>query len=169
SAALERRSRELEQQIDAQRGAAADTASELARVRAEMAQLQAASASARPSNPSGGIPQPLAAIALVLLPQTRAVGEIPTLVVPPGTSRVTFDLRLDSNRFARYQAVLKDPASNVIVWRSRSLAAAAAAGHRSVEVEVPAGILKAQHYSIELMGDGSAEAADTYALRVVSR
>jgi len=165
SAALERRSRELEQQLDSQRAAAADTASELARVRAEIAQLQATSA--RPANPPGGAPQPLAAIALVLLPQTRAVGDIPTLVVPHASSRVTVDLRLDSNRFGRYEAVLKDPASNVIVWRSRSLAATSAAGQRSVKVEVPPGILKAQHYSIELIGDGSSEVADTYALRVV--
>lgn len=167
-AALQQRARELEQQLDAQRAANAETANELARVRTEMAALQAASP--RPSNPPSRTSPTLPAIALVLMPQTRAIGQIPTLVVPPATSRVTLDLRLESNRFSRYQAVLKDPASNVIVWRSGRLAAPSTSDRPSLPVVIPAAILKSQHYSVELTGDdtgSSAEVVGTYAVRIV--
>jgi len=167
SASLERRARELEQQLDRQRAANTETLNELGRVRTAMAELQAAATP--PSNASSGTSQALRAIALVLFPQTRAVGQIPTLVVPPGTSRVTLELRLESNRFPRYQAALKDPASNVIVWRSGRLAPASTSDQQSVSVAIPASVLKAQHYSIELTGDdtgASTEVVGTYAVRI---
>jgi hypothetical protein len=163
SAALERRARELEQQVTDQRAANAATVSELARVRAAMAELQAASARP-PSRPESGS-QTLGTIAILLLPQTRAVGQIPTLTVPSGTGRITFELRLESNRSSRYQAVLKDPASNSIVWRSGRLAISSTGDQPAVSVTIPASVVKAQHYAIELTGD-SAEVVGTYAVRI---
>jgi len=171
TAALEQRTRELEQQLDAQRSANAETAKELQRARAAMAERQVPPrTSARPSGPSNPTSQALRTIALVLMPQTRAIDQIPSLVIPSGTSRAALDLRLESNRFSRYQAVLKDPSSNVIVWRSGRLAAAPANSQPTVSVVIPASVLKPQHYSIELTGDdtnGNPEVVGTYAVRVV--
>jgi hypothetical protein len=166
SAALERRARELEQQLNDQRSATTEAVSELARVRAAMAELQAESTSP-PSGP-GGASQTLAAVAILLLPQTRAVGQIPTLDVPQGTAEVTFRLQLESNRFSRYQAAVKDPASNAIVWRAGRLAVTSTGDRPAVSVAVPAGVLKAQHYAIDLMGD-STEVVGTYAVRIALR
>src|SRR5262245_19942842 len=163
SAALERRARELEQQLNDQRAANAETVRELERVRAAMAELQAVSARQfdRPNGPA----QTLSVVAILLLPQTRAVGQIPTVTIPQGTSRVTFELQLESNRASRYQAAVKDPASNAIVWRTERLAVTSAGGRSAVAVTVPVATLKAQHYAIDLMGNSS-EVVGTYAVRI---
>ncbi len=146
-AALDRRARELEQQLDAQRSANA-----------------AASQQERPLEPASAAasagPAPAArearTIALVLLPQTRAIASIPTMVIPPGTSRVALELRLESDDFSRYQVGLQDPATNGIVWRSGWIAAKPSADRPSVSVLVPASVLKTQHYSLQLTGRGEA-------------
>ena len=91
---LSNRARELERRLNDERLASAGTARELESIRAR--------GSAPESSP------PLPAIALVLLPQTRSVGPIATISVPDGASLVALELRLESNGFARYQAVLKD-------------------------------------------------------------
>jgi hypothetical protein len=162
-AALEQRARELEQQLNDQRAANAETVRELERVRTAMAELQAASA--RFPDPPIIPSQTLGVIAILLLPQTRAVGQIPTLTVPPRTSHVTFELQLESNRVSRYQAVVKDPASNSIVWRSGRLTASSTNDRPAVSIAVPVSVLKAQHYSIELTGD-NADVVGTYAVRI---
>jgi hypothetical protein len=162
-AALEERARKLEQQLSDQRAANAETVRELERVRAAMAEMQAASVRLpdRVNNPlpAAGV------IAILLLPQTRAVGQIPTLTVPQRTSHVTFELQLESNRLPRYQAALKDPASNAIVWRSGRLTVTQRNDRPAVSVAVPVSVLKAQHYSIELTGD-NADVVGTYAVRI---
>ena len=172
SATLDRRAHELEQQLADQRAANAEAVKELERVRGSMAALAQRAAIAPSAGRTGTSSQPLTTIALVLLPQTRAVGPIPTLAVPPGTDRVTFELRLESNRFPRYQVALKDPATNQIVWRSGQLTADGPGDQPAVSVIVSASVLKPQHYSLELAGldtDGSAQAVGSYAVWIVDR
>jgi hypothetical protein len=109
---------------------------------------------------------------LVLSPQTRAVDAIPALVVPPGAMRVAFELRLGPNVFRRYQARLKNPATNEIVWRSGWLTPRSTGDRSSVSFTVPASTLSPQHYSIDLAGNGAAAAAEiveSYTFRVSSR
>ena len=171
SAALERRAHELEQQLADQRTANAETAKELEQVRASMAALAQESAAAQPNDRAGTASQSLTT-ALVLLPQTRAVGPIASLVVPPDTNRVTFGLRLESNEFPRYEVALKDPASSQIVWRSGRLAASSSGDGPRVSITVPASVLKPQHYSLELIGRsaaGASEVVGTYTVRIVIR
>ena len=50
--------------------------------------------------------------ALVLPPQTRAIGPVPAVAVSPGADTVAFELQLESNDFPRYQVALTDPATN---------------------------------------------------------
>src|SRR5262245_34546863 len=165
SAVLERRARELEQQLNDQRAANAETVRELERVRALITELQVASL--RPDRPNGPA-QTLGVIAILLLPQTRAVGQVPTVTIPRGSTQVTFELQLESNRASQYQAAVKDPSSNAIVWRTGRLAAASSGDRPAVSVAIPVSILKAQHYAIDLMGDG-AEVVGTYAVRIAFR
>jgi hypothetical protein len=109
---------------------------------------------------------------LVLLPQTRALGSIPTLAIPQGSNRAALELRLESSEFLRYQAALKDPAANQIVWRSGWLAPQASGDRPSVPVAIPASLLKPQHYALDLVGRtaaGGAEVAGSYAFQIVPR
>ena len=114
----------------------------------------------------------LPAIALVLLPQTRSVGPIATIAVPDGANLVALELRLESNAFARYQAALKDPGTNRIIWRRDRITARAGDRMPTVAFTIPAGVLRSQHYSLELNGtsaSGEAEVAGSYVFEVVRR
>jgi hypothetical protein len=129
-----------------------------------------------------GIPEPAAPpvqgvqsappIALLLLPQTRSIRQIPAVSIPSGADRIGLELRLESNEFPRYQVGLRDPAVNTIVWRSGWLAARSPSGEPSVRVAIPAGVLKPQHYSLDLNGrrpGGGAEVVGSYVFEIVPR
>jgi len=144
--ALDRRAKDLQQQVTTLRAA-----------------NEAAVREAAPPKPVPEAPT----IALVLLPQTRAAGPVPTLVVPAGAARIAFELRLDNSDRATYQVGLRDPAVNRIVWRSAWMASSGS----SLMLSVPASILKPQHYSLDLF---SREAADpdvvgSYAFEIAAR
>ena len=169
NAALDRRAQALERQLEAQRTSAATTASELARARESGATSTSNSASgAGRAGASGATP----GIALVLLPQTRAIGPIPTLALASGADRVAFDLRLETNDFHEYQVGLRDPATNDVIWRSEWMTPRTSSDQPSVSLAIPAGLLKAQHYSIELTGRdgaGTGQVVGSYAFQIVPR
>ena len=109
---------------------------------------------------------------LVLSPQTRAVAAIPSVILPPGATGVAFELRLESEVFPRYEAGLKNPATNEIVWRSGWVTARPAGDRLSVFFTIPASALNPQHYSIDLRGYRPAAVPDiveSYTFRVDSR
>jgi len=155
SAELSRRANDLQQQLDEQRAASG----------------QAATAAA-PASPPTAATRALPTIALVLLPQTRAIGPIATLAVPQQADRVALELRLEPNDFTRYQVALTDPAANQVIWRSERLTSRLAEDVQTVSIAIPAGLLKAQHYSLEIDGLGPADSAEvvgSYAFQVVRR
>jgi hypothetical protein len=113
----------------------------------------------------------IATIALVMLPQTRSIGPLPTLSIPAGAEEVGLELRLASIDFPRYQVGLRDPADNTIVWRSDWIAAQSA-GEPSLRIALPARVLKPQHYSLDLRGQrpgGGPEVVGSYALEIAPR
>lgn len=113
--------------------------------------------------------QPIAPIALVLLPQTRGVGPVSVIAVPRGSRVVAFDLTLEANDFARYEVGLKDPATNQIVWKSGTLTLGSSLRRATIAVTVPASVLKPQHYSLELSGRnaaGACEIAGSYVFQI---
>jgi hypothetical protein len=151
--ALERHARDLERQLTELRVAQA-AVERLERIG------KAAAAPVRP------------AIRLALLPQTRALSAMPRLAIPSGAEAVGFDLRLESNELPLYQAALRDPAVNRVVWRGPWVPAPSSAGAPSVQVVVPASVLEPQHYSLDLVGrrpGGMAAVVGSYAFEVVSR
>jgi hypothetical protein len=109
--------------------------------------------------------------ALVLPPQTRAIGPVPTVAVSPGADGVAFDLQLEVNDFPRYQVGLNDPATSRIEWRSDPIAAPPTGAVPSISVIVPAHGLKPHHYSLELVGLGASksEVVGSYTFQVVRR
>jgi hypothetical protein len=116
---------------------------QLKQVRAERIALQRQQ-SAAPVPPS----RELTVLSFVLSPQMRGGGEIATLALPRGTDRVSLRLTLELDDFSRYQAALKNPATNEIVWSSIKLKSE----NQSVLLSLPASLLKQQNYTLELMG-----------------
>lgn len=154
--ALDQRTRELERQLAELRTAN----------RTALGDVERARESSVPSV------QDALRIALVLLPQTRDAGPVPTLAVPHGTVRIGFELRLESNDYARYQVGLRDLVKNTVVWRGGWAAPRTTAGESSVQVALPADLLRPQHYTFELAGrgpDGGAEVVGSYTFEIVPR
>jgi len=152
--AVDQRARDLEREVNELRAANAAAAKELARARESSATV---------------VREP-ATVALVLFPQTRSIGPVPTLAMPVGTEQLGFELRLESNDFPSYQVGLRDPAVNTVIWRSGWIAPKSSAGQSSVRVGVPARALKPQHYSLDLSGRGTAgstEVVGSYAFELV--
>jgi len=121
----------------------ADADRQTARLFGELAQrtATAAPAPAQTAAPS---------VALVLLPQTRGSSVPPILAVGVESSTVTIELAVAALDRSPYQATLRDPATNSVLWRSDDLTARRAEPAPLVTVTVPAASLKAQHYSLEL-------------------
>jgi hypothetical protein len=94
--------------------------------------------------------RPLATISLVLRPQTRGVGPTPIVSVAAGSRTVPLDLEFEAAGSASYEAALKDPATNRIVWRSTPLTLQRERPTPVVSVGVPAALLKPQHYALDL-------------------
>jgi len=164
-ASADQRVQVLQQQVDAQRAAATETGHELERLRTQLLEAnQRGNAEPRSASLLAG------GVALLLTPQTRSSGVMPSLAVRPGADGVSFALLLESNDFPRYQVALKDPATSAILWRSEKVAAGTLNHAPAVSVIVPARLLKAQHYALELSGVRAAGAADvvaSYVVRVV--
>jgi len=80
-------------------------------------------------------------------------------------------LRLESSDFRRYRAAFRDPGSGRVVWRSAAVSPTPGTPV-TVSIAVPAGVLKFQHYAIELSGLGATGLAGivaTYAFEVAQR
>jgi hypothetical protein len=147
-AALDRRERELSQQLGEQRVANDVLRKEVERLRTG---------------------QPLA---LVLRPQTRAAAPVSAIAVPPGLDVVAFELELEASDFSQYQVALKDPATARIVWRSGVVTPVSSRRPPAVAVTVPASLLMPQHYSFELSGRTRGAAFDvvgSYAFQMEAR
>lgn len=112
------------------------------------------------------------AVALVLLPQTRGVGPVPAVAVPADATTITVALAIEGAAHGRYEASLKDPASNDVVWHSAPVPAALAEPVPLVTLGLPAPLLKAQHYVVDLFTSASSRGRDfvgSYAFEVVRR
>src|SRR5262245_56483055 len=164
NAALDQRTRSLAHQLETERTNLTAAQIELARTREWVP--------ASPAPGRSGAPSPAPAIAVVLLPQTRAIGPIPALAMSPGVDRVAFDLRLETNDFREYKVGLRDPATNDVIWRSDWIAPRISSDQASVSLAVPGALLKPQHYAIELTGRDGANAGQvvgSYAFQIVPR
>jgi hypothetical protein len=154
--ALDQRTRELERQLAELRAANRTALNDLAAARETTA----------------APPQDALQIALVLLPQTRDLGPVPTLAVPPGVGRIGFELRLESGDYARYQVGLRGLATNRVVWRSGWASPKTTTDGSSIQIALPSELLKPQHYTFDLAGrgpDGGAEVVGSYTFEIVPR
>jgi len=136
----------------------------------QLADQQRATAAAKQALVDARAAEPVAAIALVLLQQTRGVTSLPIIAVESGSRTVPLELRIDSAPLASYEVALRDPATNGIVWRVARLMPRGMRNSPVVPVGIPAALLKPQHYALELFGmrsGGGSEFAGSYAFEVV--
>jgi hypothetical protein len=108
-------------------------------------------------------------MAFVLLPQTRGINKIPLITIPAGTDYLALTLKLETDDFEMYQASLKDPTTLKVLWQSENLKAE---NNISVQVKIPASLLKTQIYFMELSGisaSGAAEVVSSYPFRIAAQ
>jgi hypothetical protein len=150
---FDRQERELRSELDQQRTANAQAQQELQRLRGLQSNLDQ-----------------LTAVPLVLLPPSRSVSTVPTVSIRPGTDLVVLLLTLESDDFPAYRVVLRDPATNQVIWRSASITSASAGEKKAVSVSVRASLLRQQNYIAELTGipaRGNPELIGGYPFRAV--
>jgi hypothetical protein len=158
-ALLEQREQELKRELEQQKTSEASTQQELDQVRERLAQLAPAESTEQPAKP--------VVVAFNLAPQTRGASQIPTVVVPKEANVLALTLDLEAIGFPAYEAVLQSPGSSRAIWRSGKLKATK--NGTSLRVAVPANVLKAQDYIIELSSffpSGQTEHAGSYSFRV---
>ncbi|MBZ5536845.1 MAG: hypothetical protein LAO31_12900 [Acidobacteriia bacterium] len=112
----------------------------------------------------------LKTISMLLSPPTRGAIRVPTISVPAGTDRVELLLVLESDDFPTYRVVLKDPATNQILWRSTDLKTKSAGNNKAVSFGFRANLLKARNYLAELTGippGGTPDFISAYPFRVM--
>ena len=153
-AALDRRAQELEQQLNHERLAKAETLKELEHARESQTNLDQ-----------------LKTVSLLLLPPTRGALQVATLYFPSRADLAVLVLALESDDFPAYRATLKDPATNQALWRSPSLTATSSGEKKVVSVGFRASLLKQQNYIVELTGlrGGTAEPVGGYPFRLMLR
>jgi hypothetical protein len=167
--ALQQRERGLRAKLDEQHAVNAETVKELGQVRESLAQLEKMP-SVSPPRPVRAFPVSIASF--VLSPQMRGAGQMATLAVPRGTTRISLRLELEADDFPQYRAALKDSVSSKILWRSGMLKPNTRAQNGTVSFSVPANVFKQQNYALELSGTpssgGDAVFVSSYVFRVVS-
>jgi hypothetical protein len=162
-AALEVREQELQRQVAEQRSANAETARELAQVRASLAQRSDVEAANQPTSQT-------VIASFVLLPPRRDAGDMLIIAFPSGTEAVTLHVDLESDDFPIYRAELKDSMTGQIVWRGADLRAAPRGRSRSLSITLDAGVLKPRTYTVDVTGvpaRGAPELVGSYPFRVV--
>ncbi|HSE43269.1 MAG TPA: hypothetical protein VLH08_21095 [Acidobacteriota bacterium] len=157
-AALKKREEQLQREITQQRSVDQQRETELARTREqlEMLEKQLAETASGPAN----------LFAFTLLPQQREISSITEVKIPAAAESVAVTLKLESDDFPMYKAVLKNPATDEILWQSHQEKSV----NKTVIVKFPAKILKSKDYILEVSGirkSGRVEIISGYPFHVV--
>jgi hypothetical protein len=148
---------------------AAATAQRASAIAAELEAQRKATAIATRALADARTARPAATVALVLRPETRGIGPTSIISIAAGSTTVPVDLQFDSRGAASYEVALKDPATNQVVWRSAAITAQRERRAAVVSVSIPAALLRAQHYALdlfELRESAPPEFVGTYAFEV---
>jgi anti-sigma factor RsiW len=170
---LRQREQELQTQLERQQAGAEGLArasrqneEELKRMRAKLAELEQRAKLQPPP-----LPAELNIAHFDLAPQTRGVGQVATLTVPPGADYVALQLDLESDGYISYRAALRSQGSKQIVWESGTLEARARDTGKVIDISIRAGLLTSQRYVLEITGvtASGAEPILGYPFRVVKQ
>lgn len=120
------------------------------------------------NQPNGTKTNEVKLLAFVLTPQTRGINKIPLIHFPADIDLLALTLKVETNDFPNYTAVLKDAAMDKTIWRSEKLKVQ----NNLVQIDVPANLLKPQSYLMELSGisaSGAAEIISSYPFRIATQ
>ena len=151
----QQQSQQLQRQLGDEKSANAELAKELENLRGTKAGTDS-----------------LKAAAVLLMPMTRGTAQPITLSISTASEILPLRLRLESDDYPHYQAVLRDPASNRVAWRSGALQVEKNLKHKEIVIGLPRPVLNDQTYSLELNGlptKGAPELASNYFFRIELR
>ena len=159
---LKERQRELESQLNQNRLENSEKEKELEILREETAR--------RTQRDRNGATDPIkpAIFSLILSPQTRGIGGIEQVVLPPDAQLVAIQLELERTEFPGYKAELKVLPGNRAVWRSGTLRSRGSADNKSVIATISTNLLPEGRYMLELTGvsGNQSEPVGTYVFQV---
>jgi len=121
--------------------------------------------------PTTSAPTPTeSVIAMVLMPPTRAPGELPTLALPGGAAKVQISLVLESDDYRSYQVALKQSEAGRTLWQSLRVSSSASGANRVVPITIDATLFKPGEYTLDLSGyrgAGRGEVITSYTFRMI--
>jgi hypothetical protein len=166
---LQQREQELERELAEQNTVNDATTRELEQVREALSRAEKELANSQTR--SGGSSSEPVVVALSLGPATRGINQLATVSVPPSADYLALKLEVESE-FLIYQAVLKNPATNQVLWRSSTLRVTSYGSTKILSMSIKAALLKSQIYLLEVAGvhpDGATQLVSSYSFRVVNR
>ena len=153
-AALERKQRELEQQMDEERRHSQELSAQLERERNERDQ----------QTPGQTVPDQVRSgiVSFLLTPGlVRGTGEAQKRIIPPGAGQVSLQLNFKEGDYESYVVVISTVVGRE-VWRKAGLKPQSRNGGKFVVVQVPAGVFATDDYIVTLSGTGSTEKVAQY-------
>ena len=111
-----------------------------------------------PSTSSGA--SPLTASTLVLNPQMRSAGQLPTIALSDGSGDLAVRLNLEPVDYPAYEASLIPSKGGPDVWRADRLTARTVDGRKAIDLHLPATVLNPQEYLIRVSGVSAGSASE---------
>jgi hypothetical protein len=137
-------------------------------------ELQRARGAGEPADtaprPDDRISPPPTLATLVLAPQLRSTGQLPTVAMTGGMSELPVRLDLEPVDYPSYAAVLATSSGDRQLWRADGLIARTAGDRQTLGLRLPAAVLTPQAYLIRLSGvptRGAPEVVGEYRFAVV--
>ena len=107
----------------------------------------------------------------VLAPQMRSGSQIKIVSMPAEADTAAVALQMEADDFTAYSVALREQSSGRILWRRSKLRARSRGGSKVLNVSFPAGLLKAQVYSLVVSGVSAPEKPEEnisdYTFRIV--
>jgi len=110
------------------------------------------------------------AIAVPLLPATRGINQIKTVVVHSSADQLALRLQPEADEFPAYRVTLKDPGTNQSIWNGTNLKTRSDSSNITISISISASMLRQQNYTLEVSGvpaRGGSEFLSNYPFRVV--
>jgi type II secretory pathway component PulM len=119
---------------------------------------------------TGPGPSPLTVATMVLTPQLRGVGQLPTVALASSSGELSVQLDLEPVDYPTYEAALVASSGERVLWRSDRLIARTAGDRKRIDLRLPATLLSPQDYLIRVSGvpaRGVSEIVGEYRFTVV--
>jgi len=118
-------------------------------------------------------PEPVVVVeiaSIALAPQVRSETAVPAVSVKSATGYVAARLDLEPNEYSVYRVELLRQSTREVLWRANNLSSRKHDGDQTVDVRVPAGLLKNESYVLRVSGlskTRGSELISDYHFRVV--